>query len=107
MAVELPGPLNTANRAWIYLQRASVLYLQGDLDGAAEDFSEAIRHANSETVAGIQTALAAQGIFSGEPDGAVSPELLAAVATCIRDAPCYDRASSQLGELVDFLGPSK
>lgn len=102
-AVSLGLPGSVENSIWVLLQRGLVRRMLGNLEGAIADLDIAIMAAKPETVTRIQEMMRAAALYTGPIDGIPNPELGTAVANCIRSDACFERASRQLSDVVDFL----
>lgn len=101
LSVDLPS--NRPNRSWVFLQRGLVLRMSGALEASIPDFRETIAYAKADTVRRVQEMMTAAGLYAGRIDGRVNAQLDAAVEACIRDDTCFEAASRQISDIVEFM----
>ena len=102
-AVALGPPGNRENRLWVYLQRGLVRRMLGNMDGAVADINLSLENARSRGIKRIQELMKAASLYDGAIDGELNPELQAALEICIRNDECFEQASKQMGDIVEFL----
>jgi photosystem II stability/assembly factor-like uncharacterized protein/Flp pilus assembly protein TadD len=102
-AVSLGLPLSRENRSWVLLQRGLIRRMTGNVDGAVDDFQASVSNAKSDTIEYIQKLLQGAGLYSGPTDGLTNDELDVAIEDCVRNDTCFDQASEQMTEVVDFM----
>ena len=51
----------------------------------------------------VQEMMTAAGLYAGRIDGRVNAQLDAAVEACIRDDTCFEAASRQISDIVEFM----
>lgn len=96
-------PPDPENRAWIFLQRGLTLRASGDAEGAVGDFLKSMQNAKTSTIERIQAMMSAAGLYSGPIDGQTSDALDAAIAGCVLNDACFEQASAQMSDLIEFL----
>lgn len=102
-AIKAVLPRDRGNRAWIFLQRGLTRREAGDTQGSVGDFLDAIGNAKAEAILRIQTLMQAAGLYDGPVDGITSPALDAAVERCVLNDACYEQASAQMTDLIEFM----
>ncbi len=95
-------PENRRNRSWVFLQRATVRRMLGDIDGSVADISKAMTYGEDSTVQRIQELMQVADLYKGDVDGSANPELLKALEACFRDTACFEETSRQTGKFFEF-----
>jgi hypothetical protein len=96
-------PPDPENRAWVFLQRGLTLRTSGDAEGAVEDFLKSMDNAKTSTIERIQAMMSAAGLYSGPIDGQTSDALDAAIKGCVLNDACFEQASAQMSDLIEFM----
>lgn len=68
--------------------RAHIRQASGDIEGALNDYTQAMRYGGTRIVRLYQCGLQAAGLYDGFLDGIFSDKLRGALETCVRNTGC-------------------